>query len=174
MTETTLSFSIGGLPPLSARGCKQSLFPCLLGDLRRTINGKLVFTGDGERRKYASTILGKDKAPPALEGLWPGQEIIVNCLSPLTQKIEGNGETTSYALERPLVAGSLQAFTHDKQQLIIDSISEQKVILKEAVKEKMIAYLSYRPRLTMAVVSFSQETDEWALINGWTLKLEEI
>ena len=66
MKETALEFSIGGLPPLSARGCIQTLSAIPLGGLHRTINGALIFTGDTKARKYRSTIRGKDKAPPAL------------------------------------------------------------------------------------------------------------
>ena len=174
MGETNLSLTIGGFPPLSARGCRQSLFQTSLGDLRRTINGHLVFTGGLNQKKYASIIHGKDKAPPALEGLWPGQSLRVQCLSSLTQKITGNGKSIDYKLDRVPVQSSVEVYNEERKTLSIDPIKEKSVFLKKPLKDKQIAYISYRPFLNMKVVSFSQETDEWNMNCAWTLKLEEI
>jgi hypothetical protein len=35
-------------------------------------------------------------------------------------------------------------------------------------------YTYYRPRLTMKIIAFNQELDEWQLINSWELELEEV
>ena len=36
------------------------------------------------------------------------------------------------------------------------------------------AFTSYRPRLSMMVLDFRLETDEWGAVVGWTLELEEV
>ena len=89
MSETDLKLSCGGLPPWSARGCTQILQPIPTGDLRRTVNGQLVYTGLQSHQKYQSLIQCEDKIPIALDGLWTGNEIEVSCIQSLTQKMSG-------------------------------------------------------------------------------------
>jgi hypothetical protein len=48
------------------------------------------------------------------------------------------------------------------------------VSLPERLEGGQKGYLSYRPILTMRVISFHLETDEWGAEVGWTLTLEEI
>ena len=74
--ETELILSVGGFPPLSARGCKQELIPVSKGALRRTINGELVLVGNQDL-KYKSIIQCDDKTSLATNGLYPGAEVMV-------------------------------------------------------------------------------------------------
>ena len=175
MHETDLTLTVGGLPPLSARGCTQTLSPAPLGALRRTINGSLVFTGLQSHKKSTTLIHGSDKAPPAFEGLWRGREATVGCLSPLTQKIDGDGERRAIELERPPVEGSVQVYGgEDRTPLPLSSVEGRRVVLENPLGEGETAYAVYRPLLRMTVTGFSQETDEWGVECAWKLALEEV
>ena len=42
-----------------------------------------------EFRKYASTITCDDQQAPALDGVWPGLEVVVHCMATLSYKTVG-------------------------------------------------------------------------------------
>lgn len=102
MTDSTLLVLSGmGIPPYSARGLTQTLEPIDGAvDLRRTVNGALIDLSVAAFRKYKSTITCADQQAPALEGIWPGQQLIVNCVAELAY------ETMSAAPDRTVVGGS--------------------------------------------------------------------
>jgi len=82
--ETVLSLLGLGVPPYSARGLSQTLEPLdQAASLARTINGELIDLSRPEFRKYKSTISGTDQRPPSCDGLWPGREVVVNCIAEL-------------------------------------------------------------------------------------------
>jgi hypothetical protein len=137
-----LTLSGIGVPPYSARGASQTLEPIQASQqLRRTINGELIDISRAEFRKYRSTISCVDQQPPAVDGVWPGQVLMVGCISELSYRTAGG------APARPVVAGSSRTEGD---------------------------YTSYRPSLTMRVVSFSQDTDEYGAEVSWSLQLEEV
>ena len=137
-----LTLSGIGVSPYSARGASQTLEPIGSSQqLRRTINGELIDISRAEFRKYRSTISCVDQQPPAVDGVWPGQVLMVGCISELSYRTAGG------APARPVVAGSSRTEGD---------------------------YTSYRPRLTMRVVSFSQDTDEYGAEVSWSLQLEEV
>lgn len=90
MADTTvLRLSGIGVPDYSVRGTvKQTLEPIsmLVSDdlIWRDVNGTIVDTTPVQFRKYRSEISAEDVDPPAFDGLWPGQEIIVDCISELS------------------------------------------------------------------------------------------
>ena len=159
--ETELIISGVGFPPLSARGCIQTLTPLEAGVFQRTINGELIYTGKGSHQKYQSTITCQDKTSIAIEGLWRGSKVQVQCLQRLWQKGEG-GEVI---LERPYVPGSIMI--HGGEIIHIEGNRVQ-VSVGQGV------FVSYRPLLDMVVTNFSLLTDEWGMVCGWSLHLEEI
>jgi hypothetical protein len=137
-----LTLSGIGVPPYSARGTSQTLEPIGSSQqLRRTINGELIDISRAEFRKYRSTISCVDQQPPAVDGVWPGQVLMVGCISELSYRTAGG------APARPVVAGSSRTEGD---------------------------YTSYRPSLTMRVVSFNQDTDEYGAEVSWSLQLEEV
>lgn len=70
-----------GVPPYSARGLVQNITPIDASvHLRRTVNGRMVDLSHDQFRKYASTITGSDQSPPAVDGIWPGQQVTVDCI----------------------------------------------------------------------------------------------
>lgn len=140
MTDTLLVIT-GLITPFSARGLRQSLQPISqAGSLRRTVNGLLVDLSVSALRKYASTISCNDQRVPALNGVWPGLEVTVDCVAELAYLTSGG------SAERTVVPGSSRVEG---------------------------SYTFYRPRLTMRVVSYQTNTDEYGADIGWTLDLEE-
>ncbi len=103
----------------------------------RTVNGQLVDVSTSAFRKYASTIRCADQAPPALDGIWPGQQVTVDCVAELVHAVGGTPA-------RSVVASRTDS-----------------------------GFVFYRPRLTMRVLSYEIDQDEWGAAVAWTLTLEE-
>ena len=65
----------------SARGLTQTLTPIAAAIvLRRSINGKMIDMSAPQFRQYASKITCTDQRAPALDGIWPGMEVTVDCV----------------------------------------------------------------------------------------------
>lgn len=132
--------------PYALRGATQTLTPIDQSvQLRRTINGDLVDLSDPIFRKYRSTITGTDVLPPGFDDIWPGMEVTVDCISELSYK------TSSGSAAKPIA----QVDGEDATRTVGD-------------------YTFYRPSLTMRVVAFTQDTDEYAATVSWSLELEEV
>jgi hypothetical protein len=98
--NTLLVLTGMGVPPYSARGLSQTLEPIAAsGDVRRTVNGTLRDLSMAQFRKYRSTITCQDQTAPAIDGVWPGKLLTVDCVAELSFPIGG-------AAERPVVPGS--------------------------------------------------------------------
>lgn len=102
MTDMTVLRLEGmGVPPYSARGLSQSLTPIQgAGQVLRTINGTLVDFSGTQFRKFQSRITGGDQLPPAVNGVWPGQLLTVDCITELAY------ETSTGGTDRAPVPGS--------------------------------------------------------------------
>jgi hypothetical protein len=81
--DIVLSGSAPGVNPYSARGLKGTLSPIDAASgsskLRRTVNGTLVSIAAPQMWKYQLEVSGDDVSPPALDGLWVGMQVTVNC-----------------------------------------------------------------------------------------------
>ncbi len=98
--DTLLVLAGMGVPRYSARGLTQTLEPIdAAAHIERSINGSLIDFGYAPFRKYRTQISGKDQRPPAVEGVWPGKLITVDCLAELSV-------VQSMPFERPAVPGS--------------------------------------------------------------------
>lgn len=182
--ETELTLSRGGFPPFSARGCTQELFPVPTGQMKRTLDGTLVFVGgQAFPPKYASLIKGQDKTVPALEGIWRGSVLKVGCLQRLWQKIpqEIQNQGGNLTLERDPVPHSLGLWGKGAEDFRWEQKEGRQVSVGRQQREGNVMappsgelFLSYRPWLDMRVQSFSLFTDEWGMKSGWQLGLEEI
>lgn len=150
MPQTILAIDLIALADGAARGLSQTLEPIeQAAQLRRTVNGTLVDVSNPAFRKYRSTIRGRDQLPPALDGVWPGLAVTVQCIAELAflpASGIGSGSEGDMAL-RPVVAGS---------------------------EREEGALVFYRPELSMLVRSVTQETDEWGAAVSWTIELEEV
>lgn len=112
-----------GVPLYSARGLKQSLSVIRAAQqLRRTINGALVDLSLAQFRKYSSTISCADRRAPAIDGVWPGQVLTVDCVAELSYLTAGG------APARPVVSGSSYTegdYTFYRPQLTMRVVTPQ-------------------------------------------------
>lgn len=171
--QTELTLSVGGLPPLSARGCVQDLRPVAQGAFRRTINGDLLFVGVGRQHKYRSTIRCSDQAPLATMPV--GAEVMVGCIQQLCQKVPRCHEVTTVSLERPSRENSV-VMMDDQRRAFTDFevVREEEAEVLHLGPHENDLYVFYHPLLRMRLISFTLTTDEWKNQAGWTLELEEI
>lgn len=126
---TLLNLHGPGVPPYSARGLKQTL-ELIDGasHLERTINGELLDLGYAPFRKYKSTINGDDQQPPALDGVWPGTPITVDCIVEIAVKEDDYDELgriavmgslrreNGFAIFRPRLNMMVASFTIDRDE----------------------------------------------------------
>lgn len=168
--ETELILSVGGFPPLSARGCIQQITPLEQGKLRRTINGELIFIGQ-PISKYRTVIYCTDKTSLATDGIRPGSPVQVGCIQRLWQKVIPDQNNGSITLERPPVEGSITVIDENQKSIEVQSVDNQEIKLKD---RKNTYYVGYRPWLNMRTVRYNLQTNEWGLKAGWQLELEEI
>ncbi len=112
-----------GLPASSVRGVTQTLEPIgAAAQLMRTVNGALVDVSAAAFRKYASTIRCSDQVPPALDGLWPGALVTVDCVAELVHAEGGTPARTvvesrtedGFVFYRPRLAMRVLSFNLDR------------------------------------------------------------
>ena len=90
-----------GVPPYSARGISQSLEPIDgAAQVFRSCNGVAMDFSHQQFRKYKTSITCSDQNAPALNGVWPGKVITVECVCELGYLTAGG------APERPVVPDS--------------------------------------------------------------------
>jgi len=122
-TQLDIRFDVSsaepGVNPFSARGLRGTLTPIALaqGDdkMARTVNGSLVDISAPQMRKYRLEVNGDDQAPAALDGLWVGMQVTVDCMVELAHR-------TGTVASRPAVAGSTRVegdYTYYQPQLIM-------------------------------------------------------
>jgi hypothetical protein len=169
MCETNLILGVCGLPPESARNCKQELAPIANGEFKKSINGDLLFLESNERRRYRSVISCTDTNSPIIDGIWIGTQLSVGCIQNLWQAI--NPGELKVRLIRPAVEGSICAISQlgDPVRFKVDG---DEVELYRTYEEKI--FVEFRPWLIMKVINFSLETNEWGMSGGWKLILEEV
>lgn len=135
-----------GTPPYSVRGLTQTkaLIAQAAAGIRRTINGDLEDVTASQFRKYATSITCTDQQAPALEGVWPGAQVSVDCVFELALN---EYEYESRGVLRAVVAGSLRHAN---------------------------GFVFYRPHLVCRVMNYNTGTPEYAASVAWQLDLEEI
>ncbi len=123
MTDTVLVITGAGLTPYSARGITQTLTPINeAGALRRTVNGTLINLAPAQFRKYASTISCTTMDAPALDGVFPGDVLTIDCLpelpyltsggSPSRTVVSGSSRTEGdYTFYRPQLTMTVKNFS---------------------------------------------------------------
>jgi hypothetical protein len=90
----------------------------------------------------------------------------VHCIQRLWQKVNGS----KAVLERSAVEESICAIDEQRNPVPIICFSEKEIILDN----DEMAYVSYRPLLTMRVIRYVLTTNEWGVNAGWRLDLEEV
>lgn len=151
--DTILVINGVDFPPWSARGLTQTLTPIdAAGSMRRTVNGDLLDLSVPELRKYGTEITCRDLRVPAIDNVWPGQQVVVDCVCELSLRSDET-ETETDVTDAEALAG--------------------RTIVPGSPRLEG-RFLFYRPRLTMRVASFSTDKDEYGAEVGWTLRLEEV
>lgn len=115
--NTVLTIVGADVPPYAGRGLTQTLEPITPDavQLRRTVNGQLVSLVPPQFRKYKSKISGNDQESPALDGIYIGQVLQIDCIVELA--IPGGAGP-----DRPVVPGSERVvgdFGYYRPQLIM-------------------------------------------------------
>src|SRR4029077_20142911 len=112
---TLLVISGPGMPIYAARGLTQTLdhvdAAAVVG---RTVNGALIDLSPSQMRKYQSVISCTDWDTPALDGIWPGMQLTVDCVPELGYLTAGGSP------QRTVVSGSSRvsgAWTYYRPQL---------------------------------------------------------
>jgi hypothetical protein len=80
--QTFLQISVMGVPLYSARNLSQTLEPIDASkNIRRSINGLLLDVNHSQFHKYKSKITCTDARTPAIDGIWPGLTVTVDCVA---------------------------------------------------------------------------------------------
>ncbi len=169
MTETNLIIGTAGLPPQSARNCKQELSHISNGEFKKTINGNLVFLSGNERHRYKSSIVCKDINSPLADSFWIGSQVLIGCIQNLWQLIDPG--KTRISLMRPAVSNSIYVVNNIGEKIKFKQ-KDNDVELYRPYENNV--FVCFRPWMTMLVTDFSLEADEWGTNNGWNLQTEEV
>ncbi|MDR3156263.1 MAG: hypothetical protein LBT90_04175 [Holosporaceae bacterium] len=170
MYESDLILGVSGLPPESARNCRQELFPMSSGEFRKSINGNLMFLESSKRKRYGSIISCKDINSPVVDKIWVGSQIMVGCIQNLWQCIEAGG--SSLKLIRPPVDKSVSVVDNFGNHVGFEISDGDEVRVYRIYDERI--FVCFRPWLNMYVMDFSIETDEWGMNGSWKIVLEEV
>lgn len=85
-SDSVLFINIIGFPPGSCRGVNQTLKLIQeAASFRRTVNFNLKNTAPARAMKYAIEITCTDSNAPALNGIFPGAAIVVDCVSEINR-----------------------------------------------------------------------------------------
>jgi len=169
--ESDLKIKGVGFPLLSCRDATQTLTPIRHGEMRRSVNGELCYVGTNRHHKYQSRIRCADQNLPAIQQVWVGAIVEVDCISPLWESFPLGDEETTQKLSRPLVEGSLLVKHTDNTP--VDFQWEDGILTLPEGEGKTVM-VSYRPCLKMRITSFDFKEVEWQEERGWQLGLEEI
>jgi hypothetical protein len=83
--DTLLTISGIGIAPYSARGLRETLKPISATQhLARTVNGTALDISAPQMRKYGIQIQCEDMNAPAIDGIWPGMQLTIGCVSELS------------------------------------------------------------------------------------------
>ncbi len=88
---TLLQLTGMGIVPYSTRAATQSLEPIAQAgaSIYRDVNGVLRSVGGTQFQKYRSAISCKDMRPLAIDGVWPGKVLSVDCIQTLAYLTSG-------------------------------------------------------------------------------------
>jgi hypothetical protein len=164
----------GSFPPFSCREAEQTLTPLQTGELRRTINGELCYIGASQHHKYQTSIKCQDRNNPALQHLWVGAEVEVECLARLWESHDIVADDLAVQLSRPYVLSSVEVINQAGHAVEYEVLDNHHIKIPVAVNSSVL--IGYAPILKMRIKNFQYCTKEWAIAdpNTWQIDLEEI
>ena len=172
--QTNLVIRGGFFPPFSCREAEQTLTPLQTGELRRTINGELCYIGASRHHKYQTSIKCQDRNIPALQHLWVGAEVEVECLARIWEGHEMTSESLSVQLSRKYVPLSIEVLDQAGHAVSYELLENNQIKIPVALNSSVL--IGYAPILKMRIKNFHYCTKEWAVVdpNAWQIDLEEI
>jgi hypothetical protein len=112
-----------GVNPYSGRALRGTLSPIDLAQgsdkVARTVNGTLVDISAPQMRKYKLEISGDDVSPPALDGLWVGMQVTVNCHVELAYLTAGGSPGRTPVTGSQYIDGNYTYYCPQFQMLIV-------------------------------------------------------
>lgn len=119
--ETLLVIDAIAFPVGSARGITQTLEPIDgLAKPRRTVNGELIDVSASAFRKYKSTVTFADQRPPALDSIWRGQTVSVDCIPELWFVTSGGSAAKPVVSGSTHTEGSLTYYRPKLSMMVVD------------------------------------------------------
>ena len=107
-TTTQLVLSAIDMADFAARGISESLSPIgVSAQTARSWNGTLVDLSDTTHRKLKAAWRCTDLVPPALNGIWPGQLLTVDCISWLNYVTSGGSPAHTVVTSSSYTEGAL-------------------------------------------------------------------
>lgn len=168
MQETELIIEGILFPKFSSRGVRQTMTPIECGEVRRTINGELIYLGLPSHHKYKSTILCEDQSSFGMDHNWIGTQVNVHCILPLIQKSDKAGEVS---LIRKARLESIRVENQFSQPVAFGPLDMD---LIQIPGDEGPYTITFQPILTMRIVDFATGVQEWEGKENWTLCLEEL
>jgi len=126
MSESALVITGAEITPYSARGLSQTLEPIgQASNLRRTIAGTLTDISDPAFRKYRSVISCDDQDVPALDGIWPGQQVTVDCVAELSYKTAGGSPAKTVVSGSSYTDGDFTFYRPQLSMMVVDFTTQK-------------------------------------------------
>ncbi|MBO4169556.1 hypothetical protein [Cereibacter azotoformans] len=159
-------------PPGSARQIRVELSQVYQGELRRTVNGRLVDLTRPSLRKWRLTLSADGVTLPDLSGAWQGVPVTVH--PPVTWYAAVPAGVTSWALERPAVAGAWRAVDAATGAALSGVTLSGDGLTVTLPAGHPAARIEYQPALDCLITDISTSGDEWDAVAGWSATFEEV
>jgi hypothetical protein len=110
-----------GVPPFSCRGATQTLVPIQQAhQIKRTLNGVARDLSQVQFQKYSSVISCADQQAPAVDGVWPGRVVVVDCVYELCYLTANGGPSKPAVPGSSRVEGSFTFYRPRLEMMVID------------------------------------------------------
>lgn len=168
MQETELIIEGVIFPKFSSRGVHQTLTPIECGEVRRTINGELIYLGLPTHHKFKSTIRCEDQLTFGMDRTWIGSQVEVHCILPLIQKVSDAGDVTLIRHAR------MEAIRVENQYGQAVAFAPKASNMIEIAGNDGPYTITFQPILSMRITDFGASVKEWEAQEEWALSLEEV
>jgi hypothetical protein len=110
-----------GVPPFSCRGASQTHVPIQQAhQIKRTLNGVARNLSQAQFQKYSSVISCTDVQPPAIDGVWPGRVVVVDCIFELCYLTANGGPAKPAVPGSSRVEGSFTFYRPRLEMMVIE------------------------------------------------------
>ena len=138
------------------------------GDLRRTLNGKLIDLTRDELKKYAVSLSSSGIDFPTLSGLFKGERVEV---SP-PKHFSKLSTSSPQSLDRKAHAGSVSVTDTVTNGAVSHTVSQDGLSVSFSSSNPVL--IRYQPILTCRITSLSMTHEEFSISSDWSMDMEEI